>query len=297
MHLPPPTAGQAYCDVSALEAGLLDMPADMFVTTATKGERHIVPSLSFLITHLRTGTRLLFDLGIRHDIHNFPQMYRYRISPPVQVESYDVCTSLEKGNLSSYDVDYVILSHCHWDHVGDTRLFSKSKFLVGGECRSLFEPGYPADPSSPFLSDTLPVDRTEYLDVQSEMWRSFGPFPRTLDFFRDGSIYLVDAPGHLPGHINVLIRTSPDGGWLYLAGDAAHDWRLIKGQGEIAMYPGANKALTCIHWRKDAAEETMKRIAEVMMIPRVRVILAHDGKWYHDSENKKAFFPGIIPSL
>lgn len=294
-QLPPPTAGQAFCDVSALEAGRLDMPAERFVTTAGKGERHIVPSLSFLVHHRPSGTRILFDLGIRHDIHDVPQLYKYGISHAL--ESDDVCTSLEKGGLSPDEITYVILSHCHWDHVGDTRLFPRAKFVVGSECRSLFEPGYPADPSSAFFSGTLPDGRTDYLDVQSEQWNPIGPFPRSLDFFGDGSTYLVDAPGHLPGHMNLLIRTSSDGAWLLLAGDAAHDWRLVRGEGEIAMYPDTIGTLTCIHRNKDDAEQTIKRVAEVMKLPRIQVLLAHDGEWYHNPENRMSFFPGKITSL
>ena len=271
------------------------MPAERFVTSAGKGERNVVPSLSFLIHHLPSDTWMLFDLGIRHDIHDFPQMYRYRISPALECD--DVCTSLEKGVRSPDEIEYVILSHCHWDHVGDPRLFARAKFVVGGECRSLFEPGYPADPSSPFFSNTLPEGRTDYLDVRSENWKPIGPFLHSLDFFGDGSMYLIDAPGHLPGHLNLLVRTSSTGGWVYLAGDAAHDWRLIRGHGEIAMYPDAEGKMTCIHRNKGDAEETIKRIAEMASMPRVRVVLAHDGEWYHDSRNKSSFFPGKMASL
>ena len=274
------------------------MPADMFVTTASKGEMHVVPALSFLIHHRPTGTRVLFDLGIRSDIHDFQSIlnkYGIRCS----VDTGDVCASLEKGGLGPNDVQYVVLSHCHWDHVGNTKLFPKSRFVVGSECQSLFNPGYPEDPSSAFFSDTLPEGRTEYLDVRSDAWKPIGPFPRALDFFKDGSLYLIDAPGHLPGHMNALLRTSADGGWLYLAGDSAHDWRLIRGPGEIAEYPDPEGKghMKCMHLDKAAAKETMKRIAEVMMIPRVRVLLAHDIEWYEEKENKKAYLPGTIPSF
>ena len=292
-HLPPPSADQAFCDVSALEGGNIDLPADMFVTTAAKGERHVIPTLSFLINHRPSGTRLLFDLGMRRDARILEKYGSF-----LAVDSGDdVPTSLAKGGLGPNDIQYVILSHCHWDHVGNTKLFSKSKFVVGSECQALFKPGYPEDPSSAFDSDTLPEGRTEYLDVQSDAWKPIGPFPRALDFFKDGSLYLVDAPGHIPGHLNALIRTSPDGGWLYLAGDSAHDWRLLRGQGEIAMFPGADGVLTCIHQDKAGAEQMMKRVMEVMAIPRVRVLLAHDDEWYDKEESKKAFFPGTIPSL
>jgi glyoxylase-like metal-dependent hydrolase (beta-lactamase superfamily II) len=49
-----------------------------------------------------------------------------------------------------------------------------------------------------------------------------GKFP-ALDFFGDGSFYLLDAPGHDWGHINGLVRTTsnPDT-FIFLGGDSVH---------------------------------------------------------------------------
>lgn len=77
------------------------------------------------------------------------------------------------------------------------------------------------------------------------------------------------------------------------------DWRLLRGQGEIAMFPiskldaNAGGHLMCIHRDKGAAKEMMNRFMEVMKNPRVRVIFAHDREWY----DKKTFFPEKAPSL
>jgi glyoxylase-like metal-dependent hydrolase (beta-lactamase superfamily II) len=49
-----------------------------------------------------------------------------------------------------------------------------------------------------------------------------GQFP-AYDYFKDGSLYLLDTPGHCVGHLCALVRTttSPDT-FLFLGGDAAH---------------------------------------------------------------------------
>jgi hypothetical protein len=46
---------------------------------------------------------------------------------------------------------------------------------------------------------------------------------RALDFFGDGSFYLLDAPGHDWGHLNGLVRTTsnPDT-FIFLGGDTVH---------------------------------------------------------------------------
>lgn len=48
---------------------------------------------------------------------------------------------------------------------------------------------------------------------------------------------------------------------------------------------------------KELAENTIRRIREVMVDPRVRVMIAHDKAWYDDNKDGVAFFPGAIPSF
>jgi len=47
-----------------------------------------------------------------------------------------------------------------------------------------------------------------------------GPFP-AHDFYGDGSLYLLDTPGHWPGHMCALARTTPNT-FGFLGGDICH---------------------------------------------------------------------------
>ena len=49
-----------------------------------------------------------------------------------------------------------------------------------------------------------------------------GQFP-AFDYFQDGSLYLIDSPGHCIGHLCALVRTTtnPDT-FVFLGADAAH---------------------------------------------------------------------------
>ncbi|KAF9267457.1 Metallo-hydrolase/oxidoreductase [Marasmius fiardii PR-910] len=292
--LPPPTSDQAYWDISALEAGLIDLRTEVFIDDAIPGEVVRCPSLGFLLRHSKTGDTFVFDLGIRKDWENYP--------PPVVewIQKVFPCTvpqdaaeSLRKGGLQPEKVKVVCLSHVHFDHVGDTRPFTNSTFLVGGQSKSLFSPGYPADPNSAFASDLLPEGRTEFLDMKD--WKPLGPFPRALDYYGDGSLYITDAAGHLPGHINVVARTSADGGWILLGGDSAHHWRLVTGESKIAVgRPGF--AGGCAHLDIKASEANLERMRAFMHLPRTRIVLGHDEPWYKENAGGPAFFPGKIPS-
>lgn len=290
--LPPPADNQAYCTISALEAGVLNLHLPMFLDNAPPGSVIEVPSLSFLLCHSKNDKKFIFDLGIRKDLENFPPSVQARNNAFFQATvAQDVTESLAKGGLTPADIDTVCISHCHWDHVGDTKPFINAEFVVGAASASLFRPGYPEDPNSGFSRDLLPVGRTRFVefDEQSE---HLGPFPQTLDFYGDGSLYITNAAGHLPGHIIVIARTSPDT-WILLGGDSAHHWNLITGEAQIADgHPGG-----CAHLDRSAAESNIQRIREFWMLPRTRVIIAHDELWYKEHKGTVAFWPGYIHTM
>ncbi|TFK40570.1 Metallo-hydrolase/oxidoreductase [Crucibulum laeve] len=295
MQLPLPSPNQHYCNISALEAGLINLPDVMFINNADPTHVTTAPSLSFLLIHSANHQKFIFDLGIRQDWENYtPAVVRW-IKKTYKIDvKQDVAQSLQKGGTSPADITTVCLSHCHWDHVGDTSPFTNSVFVLGGDSQQLFNPGYPVESNSFFSSDLLPLGRTNFLSVAD--WQPIGPFPRALDFYGDGSLYIIDAPGHLPGHINLLARTSPDGAWIYLAGDSAHHWNLLNGASDIAVgHPG--HLHSCAHVNKEQAEEHIARIKELLNMPRVRVMLAHDGPWFRENHGGAQFWPGKIQSL
>ncbi|KAG6908114.1 hypothetical protein DXG01_006083 [Tephrocybe rancida] len=290
MALPLPNGDQAYCDVSALEAGIIGLPLIEYID-APQDAILFAPSLSFLIQHSKRIDKFVFDLGIRKDWLNYPPS-AIALDDENNMDlkvTQDVVESLAKGGLSPNDINIVCLSHCHFDHVGDPKLFPSSTFLVGGAAASLFKPGYPADPYASQASDLLPDGRTNFLSYDT--WAPVGPFPRALDFYGDGSLYIVDAAGHHHGHLAILARMSPDGGWIFLAGDSAHHWSLVTGENEIATKFG------CAHIDKQSAEENLARIRELMRDRRARVLLAHDEPWYTENKDGPCFWPGKIPPL
>lgn len=116
------------------------------------------------------------------------------------------------------------------------------------------------------------------------------------DLMADGSIYIVDAPGHLPGHVNLLAHVGKER-WIYLVGDACHDQRLLTGEKDIAEWTDLQGNFCCIHTDKKAAEATLAKIRTLKAAAddskiHLEVILAHGMDWAE--ANPQAFLPGTI---
>lgn len=308
--------------VHALDAGHLTIPERFFVTPADPDAKRTVPSLSFLIQHKDpvSGevTRIVFDLGMRRDLSLYPAALESHLASrqPISTQP-DPVASLAKGGLSVDDIDYVIFSHVHYDHVGLPSDFNnpKTKFIVGNGALDLLSGKTKHDLGKHmvFESDLLPLERTIELpspdasDYQSQndtrfSWRRLASF-QAIDFFRDGSVYILDAPGHLPGHINLLCRFAP-GKFVCLAGDACHDVRLLTGERDIATWTDESGKHCCIHVDIPTAKETLARLRAVTedgieldgedQRAEVEIVFAHDFAWEEDAVKKGRFWPGKL---
>jgi glyoxylase-like metal-dependent hydrolase (beta-lactamase superfamily II) len=156
------------------------------------------------------------------------------------------------------------------------------------------ENGYPSNPLSQTLSASTPADRTVFLTA-AEFNTSIGPFPHAVDYFGDGSVYIIDTAGHCPGHVTVLARTSSDGAWMYLGGDVAHDRRLITDPTKRLATTAESGAPYCMHRDPVQATIDISRVRALVQLPRVEFLIAHDWEWYEENIGR-AFLPEkIVP--
>lgn len=313
---PEQNASSGYSKLSLLPGGSLTLPEHLFCDDQKDTAARVsVPSMSFLIRH-PSGFKIVFDLGMRKIWQNYNEKIRSHIQKrlPIQTAA-DVSFSLRKGGLEPSEVDAVILSHVHYDHVGTPSDFTKAHFIVGYGTRNLLEHGMKYHSAASFEEDLLPQDRViellrpnrELLKVEEfddsaypptkgleslvpgteSSWMERFGFENTIDLFNDGLIYLIDSPGHIPGHLNLLVRTSPTQ-WVYLAGDACHHPRILDGRAGMATWH-ENGMHVCIHVDKEKAEETLGRIQWLRIRgiegAAVEVVLAHDDDWFRDHKS------------
>jgi glyoxylase-like metal-dependent hydrolase (beta-lactamase superfamily II) len=327
-----------YVTVSALDAGHLTLPEKLFVTDADPDKRATVPSLSFLIQHPSSNggtTKLVFDLGVKRDLKGYAPAQQAHIAARQPIITEPDCTgSIRQGGLDpAKDIDIVILSHVHWDHVGTPQDFSGAVFVVGSGTMDLLKNGagllYPAalfnddevPPSSAVEFPAVPNhgdDMSEYnagaralkhwepsaeakaklgAVADSWSWKPLASFPNALDFFGDGSLYVIDSPGHLYGHVNLLARIAADK-YVYLGGDCCHDPRILQGEKGIAMYDDGRGGTRSVHVHTGMAKRTLELIDGFVKEKRtagsvqVEVVVAHDKIWRES--NKDRFWPGRL---
>jgi N-acyl homoserine lactone hydrolase len=117
-----------------------------------------------------------------------------------------VCQLADVG-ITPADVGRVLLSHAHFDHVGNPELFPHATWHIQRrEHQAMFGPDYEEYGYAPQLYHGQREAKVELMDGD-------------LDVFGDGSVRIVSTPGHTPGHCSLLL---PKTGPILLSGDVAH---------------------------------------------------------------------------
>lgn len=104
-------------------------------------------------------------------------------------------------------IEVIGISHYHYDHMGQAQLFPQARLLIGkGDAQVLRTPGNPrAKPLAHWINGDGNIE-----EIGGDK-----------DVFGDGSVLMLDMPGHTPGHHGLLVKLARTG-YVLLSGDAAH---------------------------------------------------------------------------
>jgi N-acyl homoserine lactone hydrolase len=163
-------------------------------------------NVSYLIVHPRGA--LMFDSGA------IPDSHFKNDGAPVTAEllsaARPLLPQLAAAGFKPSDVDYFALSHCHLDHTANANEFAGATWIVQRAERDfMFGP----QPEGAFVKresySRLTEAKTKVLNNED------------FDVFGDGTVVVMSAPGHTPGH-QVVAVTLAQRGKVVLAGDLYH---------------------------------------------------------------------------
>ncbi|CAN8097745.1 unnamed protein product [Discula destructiva] len=209
--VPPGAVAKVSIIDSTMRLGGLDV--SWLCKPAVKGFEKfpVLPTWSFLVES-PSGKKALFDLGVHKDLTKYVPSIQDNITQygwDINAQEH-VADIIKRYGVDPKEIDSVIWSHSHFDHIGDTSTFpSTTELVVGPGFKEFAMPGYPTKEDAPVTEADLGGREVREISFSQQDLKA-GAFP-AYDFFGDGSFYLLDAPGHCLGHMAGLARTSKAG--------------------------------------------------------------------------------------
>jgi len=235
--------------VYALDCGRIDFK-DMSAFSDTfeyDGQSGSIVVPCFLVRHPH-GT-LLWDLGLGDQLKGRPR------TGSTQGVNMHVETTLSEQlgalGVAPADITYLAFSHLHGDHTGNANAFASATWIL-----NRVELAWAEGKPTPFAVDPETFDA--YRRVHTRMIDS------DYDVFGDGSVRILKAPGHTPGHQVLLLRLAHSGP-LILAGDLYH-----------VRADRAHRRVPSFNVDRAATLASYDRVERIVENTHARLVIEHD---------------------
>ncbi|POR33566.1 Uncharacterized protein TPAR_06261, partial [Tolypocladium paradoxum] len=286
----PPSTGSV--EVQLLDGGSFTGNLDV-VHARSPSVPYRCHSWAFYIHHKPSGRHLLWDVGLSADRTEFTA-YNIRhsldvlnpVSPRLSLPE-----QLRRRGIEADQVDTVLFSHHHWDHSRPVKgMFPKAVGYFGPGTFAHCSPGQfhdePYHVNGKWDANFFHQENaTENCAEVHGEWQRFGPFDKALDFLGDGSLWLLQAPGHMVGNMAAAARLS-NGAWIVLASDCSHTKALLDGKEDFRTWEGPQGEVASLHEDLCATKDTVEKIRMLQADYGARVALAHDSSWMLSATDK-----------
>ena len=158
-------------------------------------------------------------------------------------------------NLKPEQIKYVGISHFHADHTGQVGSFPNATLLIGkGDWDAITAPK-PAQGVNfkPFEHWIKGEGKVEAL-------------PNDKDVFGDGSVIMLNTPGHTPGHHSLLVKL-PQMGTVVIMGDLAHFRENYESNG-----------VPWFNFDRSQTLASLDRVKKIAANSKATVIIQHDAR-------------------
>ena len=173
---------------------------------------------------------------------------------------------LAEINVTPAQIQYIGISHFHFDHTGNANNFSNAQLLIQKE---EYAAAYGDNPEQYFFSPESysKLDKNKALQLESDH-----------DVFGDGRVIIKRALGHTPGH-QVLFVNLEQTGPIVISGDLVHytkNWE--------------NMRVPSFNFDKEKSLESMKMIAAFVKEKNAKFWIQHDKEQNEGIKHAPAYY-------
>ena len=159
----------------------------------------------YLVVHPKG--MLLYDTGLNDRLVGRP-LYENVLEGYGQIKFNTLSGQLADIGVTPGDIDYLVLSHYHWDHIGNAGDFAGATWLVyKGDRDRMFSKEARA---YPWFHEYSALEHSKTTLLSGDH-----------DVFGDGTVMVIATPGHTEGHCSLLVRLKNTGP-VVLSGDLYH---------------------------------------------------------------------------
>lgn len=179
----------------------------LFNAALPPGVQKTLSDTCYLVKHPK-GT-LIWDAGLPDALSALPNGNTTPDGAFTLLVNQTLASQLEEINVDPASIDYIAMSHLHFDHTGNANYFSNATWLIQQpEYDIAFNEQGVAYGFNPDSYSALADNPVKVLN---------GHF----DVFGDKSVVIISTPGHTPGH-QALFVDLPETGAVVLSGDLYH---------------------------------------------------------------------------
>ncbi len=178
-------------------------------TQAYTGQKKALVGSCYLVKH--DADYLLWDTGLPAALKGAAQDPDAGLAPTLKA---DIPSQLDEIGVKPADIGRVGISHYHFDHTGQAPDFPDATLIIA------------AKDIDTLKMEPLPAYAEGFADPKPlEHWISGGGKVQAVtgdtDIFGDGTVTMLQMPGHTPGETALLVRLAKTGPVL-LSGDVVH---------------------------------------------------------------------------
>jgi 4-pyridoxolactonase len=204
-----------------------------------------IPSYAVLIEH--DDGLFLFDTGF--DLEHTNAVLPFEL--PEQTPEQTIPAQLELAGFAVSDVNTLVNSHLHFDHVGGNKHFAGVKNVVHEQ----------------ELAQARNHEPFEHFGYSDKTWDYEGANFETVsgDFELANGLWLFETPGHTVGHYSLLVKSDSDAKPMIFAFDVVYTQPAL----EKGIQPG-------FHIDPRAGVRSIARVKEVAAEHGADIYFSHD---------------------